>query len=83
MTNRAWRAMETYGADPRITAEAFRAYKYDLAYSDALARGAECSREVLAVDPGKDADLRQAHDLLQRLGSRAPTWQTGARRWRF
>ena len=33
MTNRAWRAMETYGADTRITAEAFQAYKYDLAYS--------------------------------------------------
>ena len=30
MTNRAYRLQETFGADSRITAENFRAYKYDI-----------------------------------------------------
>jgi len=33
MTNRAWRALETFGADPKITAAAFRRYKFDVRYS--------------------------------------------------
>jgi len=65
MTNRAWRALETYGADPRITAAAFRAYKYDLIYS-VRSDLAQIIAEVLAIDPGNDADLQQAHDILKR-----------------
>jgi penicillin amidase/acyl-homoserine-lactone acylase len=65
MTNRAWRAMETYGADPRITAEAFHLYKYDLAYS-MRSPEEQVFSEVLAIDAGNDAGLRQAHDILQR-----------------
>jgi penicillin amidase/acyl-homoserine-lactone acylase len=63
MTNRAYRAEETFGADRAISAEAFRAYKFDLAYSPRsdLAR---MIAEVTAVDPGRDADLRQAQALL-------------------
>lgn len=34
MTNRGWRALETYGADPAITREEFYAYKYDKVYSE-------------------------------------------------
>jgi acyl-homoserine-lactone acylase len=64
MTNRAWRAMETYGTDRRITAEAFHAYKYDLEYS-LRSDEAKVFDEVLAIDPGTDADLRQAHGILQ------------------
>jgi penicillin amidase/acyl-homoserine-lactone acylase len=33
MTNRAWRALETFGADTHITADAFRKYKFDVRYS--------------------------------------------------
>jgi penicillin amidase/acyl-homoserine-lactone acylase len=33
MTNRALRVLETFGADPKITAEAFRRYKFDISYS--------------------------------------------------
>jgi len=33
MTNRALRALETFGADPKITAAAFRRYKFDVRYS--------------------------------------------------
>jgi len=77
MTNRAWRAMETYGADPRITAEAFHAYKYDLVYS-VHSNEARVFAEVLAVYPGKDADLRQAHDILQHWDRRTDVANRGA-----
>jgi len=65
MTNRGWRAIETYGADPRITAEAFRKYKYDLAYSR-RSEEAKILNEVLAVDAGNDTDLRRAHEILEK-----------------
>jgi len=77
MTNRAWRAMETYGADSRITAEAFHAYKYDLAYS-VRSPEAEVFTEVLAIDPGKDADLRQALDILRHWDRKTDVANRGA-----
>jgi len=81
MTNRAWRALETYGADPRITAEAFHAYKYDLTYS-LRSDEAQVFAEILAIDPGadpgKDADLRQAHDILRRWDRRTDVANRGA-----
>ncbi len=66
MTNRAWRALETFGADPHITADAFRKYKFDLAYS-ARSDEARVLGELTAIDPGQDASLRQAIDILKRL----------------
>jgi penicillin amidase/acyl-homoserine-lactone acylase len=77
MTNRGWRAMETYGADPRITAEAFHVYKYDLAYS-VRSNEAQVFAEVLAIESGKDADLRQAHDILQHWDRRTDVANRGA-----
>ena len=77
MTNRAWRAMETYGADFRITAEAFHAYKYDLAYS-ARSEESQVLAEILAVDRGKEPDLWQAHEILQRWDRRTDTANRGA-----
>ena len=65
MTNRAWRALETYGADPRITAASFHAYKYDLSYS-ARSDLAQIVADICAIDPGKDADLQQAQEILKR-----------------
>jgi penicillin amidase/acyl-homoserine-lactone acylase len=64
MTNRGWRAIETFGADLHITADAFHTYKYDLKYS-ARSDEARVFAEILAVDPGKDASLAQAHDILR------------------
>lgn len=72
MTNRAWRAMETYGADPRITAQTFRAYKYDLSYS-AHSDLAQLIDQVIAIDPAKndgDDDLRQAQGILKQWDHR-------------
>jgi penicillin amidase/acyl-homoserine-lactone acylase len=77
MTNRAWRAIETYGADPHISQEAFRAYKYDLEYS-VHSPEADVMAEILAVDPGKDGALRQAHDVLQHWDRRTNVSNRGA-----
>jgi len=76
MTNRAYRAQETFGADAAITAEAFRAYKFDIAYSDRSNVAKEIA-DVIQVDPGSDNDLRAAQALLKswdrrtNVGSRA------------
>lgn len=77
MTNRAWRAAETYGADPSITAAEFNAYKYDLAYSpqsDAFA----WVKSAVAVDPAGDADLAAAQDVLRRWDGRTDLNNRGA-----
>ncbi|HEV2364169.1 MAG TPA: acylase [Caulobacteraceae bacterium] len=76
MTNRAFRAQETFGADPKITADAFRAYKYDLAYS-ARSDLAGDMAAVEALDPKGDADIAAAQGLIAgwdrrtNIGSRA------------
>jgi acyl-homoserine-lactone acylase len=76
MTNRAYRAEETFGADAAITDETFRAYKFDLTYS-ARSDFALKIADVVKVDPGADDDLRAAQALLAswdrrtNIGSRA------------
>jgi penicillin amidase/acyl-homoserine-lactone acylase len=76
MTNRAYRAQETFGADPAISAEAFRAYKFDLAFSERSDLAGEIAA-VVKVDPGSDSDLKSAQALLKgwdrrtNIGSRA------------
>lgn len=64
MTNRAFRALELLGSDASITAEEFRAYKYDHAYSTA-SELASLIAEVLAVEAGSDEDLKQAQNILR------------------
>ena len=64
MTNRAWRAEETFGADSAIGADAFRKYKFDLSYSGRSDIAKEIT-EVIAIDPGNDADLKQAQAILR------------------
>ena len=77
MSNRAYRALETYGADKAITAEAFDRYKYDLAYSS---RSEEYAwvKEVLAVDPKGDADLAEAQRVLRAWDGRTNFENRGA-----
>ncbi|HEY2678818.1 MAG TPA: penicillin acylase family protein, partial [Steroidobacteraceae bacterium] len=76
MTNRAYRAEETFGADPAITAEAFRRYKFDIAYSERSDMAREIA-EVVKIDPSSDADFSAAQALLKawdrrtNIGSRA------------
>jgi acyl-homoserine-lactone acylase len=77
MTNRAWRALETYGEDPHITAANFRHYKYDLSYS-IHSDLAEEVREILSVNPGKDAALKQAQKILRNWNGRTDIHNRGA-----
>lgn len=77
MTNRAWRALETFGADSHITAQAFHKYKYDLAYSR-RSEEEEIFRKVLAMDPGKDATLQHALDLLKHWDGETDVASRGA-----
>jgi acyl-homoserine-lactone acylase len=64
MTNRAWRALETFGADPKIDAAHFRKYKFDISYS-ASSEVAHIIAEACDPDPGSDADVRKACGLLK------------------
>jgi penicillin amidase/acyl-homoserine-lactone acylase len=64
MTNRAYRAQETFGADPHISAANFRKYKFDLSYSVHSDIAKEIA-EVTAIDPKGDKDLAQAQQILR------------------
>lgn len=64
MTNRAYRFQETVGIDTRITAEAFRRAKYDVAYSPRSVVGLAMAK-VAALDPAQNPDLAAARDLLR------------------
>ena len=77
MTNRAWRALETFGADRAITDESFRAYKFDVAFSDRSGVMAMV-REVLAVDPKGNADLAEAQRILRAWNKQADRANRGA-----
>ena len=77
MTNRAWRALETFGADRAIGADAFRRYKFDLAYS----RRSELAREIagiVAADPKADGDLKAAQQILRGWDFRTDRRNRGA-----
>jgi acyl-homoserine-lactone acylase len=63
MTNRAYRLLETFGADASITAEEFDAYKYDLAYSSRSVM-AQRVRELIALDAKGNPDMMAAQQLL-------------------
>jgi penicillin amidase/acyl-homoserine-lactone acylase len=76
MTNRAYRALETFGADASITAANFRKYKFDLGYS-AKSDIAKEITETEAVDPGNDADLKQAQSILARWDRRTDIHNRG------
>ncbi len=77
MTNRAYRAQETFGADAVITDQAFRAYKFDIAYSVRSDFAREIA-EVVRVDPGSDNDLSAAQALLKDWDRRTDTGSRAA-----
>ncbi len=76
MTNRAMRALETFGADPSITADEFRTYKFDLSYS-AHSDIARLIAEILRADPGGDADLKAAQAILKAWNRRTDIHNRG------
>jgi len=76
MTNRAYRALETFGADPKIDAAHFRQYKFDLGYSVHSDIAKEIA-EVTAIHPGNDADLKQAQQILRNWDRRTDIHNRG------
>lgn len=70
MTNRAWRALETYGADTSITAQDFDAYKYDIAYSR-RSDTQDIVTAILAADARDMPDLAAAQGLVRQWNYRA------------
>lgn len=64
MTNRAMRALETFGRDRSISAAAFRRYKFDLSYS-VHSDVARLVAEICSVDPGSDQNLKSAQEILK------------------
>ena len=77
MTNRAWRALETFGADRAITDASFRAHKFDVAFSD-RSSVMRMVREVTAIDPKGDADLAKAQAILRAWDGKADVHDRGA-----
>lgn len=77
MTNRAWRALETFGTDHAITDASFRAHKFDVAFSD-RSSVMEMVREVTAIDPKGDADLAKAQAILRAWDKKADVHDRGA-----
>ncbi len=77
MTNRAWRALETFGADTSITTDEFRSYKFDLTYS-VHSDVTRMLAEVFAADPGSDGDLRQAQTILKAWNRKTDIHNRGA-----
>ena len=64
MTNRAYRALETYGADRSISAEEFDRYKYDLAYSK-RSDVEDIVTAILGADAKADPDLATAQRIVR------------------
>lgn len=64
MTNRALRALETYGTDPSITRDEFCAYKFDTTYSE-HSEMARFIAEALAAERPEDTELADAFALLR------------------
>ncbi len=77
MTNRAYRAEETFGQDHAMTDASFRAHKFDLAYS-ARSKLAAIIAQILAADAGGDEDVKAAQDLLRHWNRETDVRNRGA-----
>ncbi len=70
MTNRSYRLQETFGTDLKISAEAFRAYKFDIAYSPRSLVARVVAR-IAVLDPHGNIDIAAAQTLLKSWDLRA------------
>jgi acyl-homoserine-lactone acylase len=70
VTNRGLRAQELFGADTSITREEFFAYKMDDRYA-AGSNVRKMQADFRNVDPGQDADLKAALDIVAAWDGRA------------
>jgi acyl-homoserine-lactone acylase len=76
MTNRAYRALELFGADRSITEEEFYTYKYDMAYSKDSKMAALVKRIISVVTTG-DPLMREALGILSLWDLRTDPENTG------
>lgn len=76
MTNRAWRALENFGGNPAISADAFRKYKFDLAYSPKSEFMANVAK-VISLPANGDADVKAAEDILRHWDGRTDIHDRG------
>jgi acyl-homoserine-lactone acylase len=77
MTNRAMRALETFGRDTSIDADRFHRYKFDLSYSP-KSDVARMVDEVDRIDPGSDTNLADAQKILRSWNLRTDKRNRGA-----
>ncbi|RMF57992.1 MAG: acylase, partial [Calditrichaeota bacterium] len=77
MTNRAYRALELFGADTSITEQEFSRYKFDMAYSP-RSEVAACVRKILSFPFPDDPLARTAYDVLRKWDLRTNPENTSA-----
>jgi acyl-homoserine-lactone acylase len=77
MTNRAWRAFETFGSDTALTDQSFRAHKFDLTYST-RSKEFQIVQRLIALDPAGDADIAAAQAVLRQWDRRMDVHNRGA-----
>ena len=77
-TNRALRALETFGIDPAITRDEFFEYKYDVEYSRESVLAGVRERYIQDMSDQDIPDLKPALDLIKNWNLRADSTNTAA-----
>jgi len=77
MTNRAYRALETFGSQPKISDQDFRADKFDISYSP-HSQIAALITKLCAIDPAGDQELASAQTILRNWDRRTNVANRGA-----
>ncbi|MCS5645578.1 MAG: penicillin acylase family protein, partial [Candidatus Marinimicrobia bacterium] len=77
-TNRALRALETFGIDPAITRDEFFEYKYDVEYSRESVLAGVRERYIQDMSDQDIPDLKPALDLIKNWNLRADSTNTTA-----
>ena len=77
-TNRALRALETFGIDPSITRDEFFEYKYDVEYSRESILAGVRNRYIQDMSDQDVPDLKPALDLIKDWNLRADSTNTAA-----
>lgn len=77
-TNRALRALETFGIDPSITRDEFFEYKYDVEYSRESILAGVRNRYIQDMSDQDIPDLKPALDLIKDWNLRADSTNTAA-----
>jgi acyl-homoserine-lactone acylase len=77
MTNRAWRALELFGADESITEKEFYLYKYDMAYSS-QGNIPKYVEAILSAPLPDEPDIQAAAEIVKNWDMRVDPENRGA-----